>query len=404
MKNKVELKKYLNKVLLISLCIIFLFLVLNIYEYHEYTKNFNNKINNIINVLQNKYPKLSEKEIIEILNNKDNNKSKTLEKYGISLNNKAIVIENDEKYHQYLIINMTILILSIFILIIVFLKYLKKREKDINDITKYIEEINRKNYSLKIDSNSEDELSILKNEICKTTVMLKELADNETKDKINLKKSLEDISHQIKTPLTSILIMLDNLIDDYDMDKKTREDFIIDIKRNVININFLIESILKLSRFDANTINFIKEEKLLKDILIEVIKNVSPLCDLKNIKINITEAKTIKIMCDFNWEIEAITNILKNSLEYSYLNSKIDIFCEQNNAYSMITIKDYGRGIDKKDIKHIFERFYKGENSTKDSVGIGLALAKTIIENDNGTVDVKSDKNGTRFIIKYFKL
>ena len=404
MKNKIELKKFIYRVLYISICILFLFLVINIYEYQKYTENFNKKINSIVETLQNKYPNLTEKEIINILNSDDNKESDTLKKYGMNLHNKSIVINNDKIYHKYLILNMCILILGFLILFALFMIYLKKRNKNINDITKYIEELNKKNYSLKIDSNSEDEFSILKNEIYKTTVMLKEITDISIKDKINLKKALEDISHQLKTPITSILVMLDNLIDDPDMDKKIREDFIIDIKRNITNINFLVQSILKLSKFDANTIHFIKEKKLLKDILNEANNNVSILCDLKNIKVNIEGDNKATIICDFMWQVEAITNILKNCVEHSPINSKIDILYEKNNAYSSIIIKDYGDGIDEKEISHIFERFYKGKNSSPDSIGIGLALSKTIIENDNGMINVQSDKNGTKFIIKYFNL
>ena len=404
MKNKIELKKYLFKVLIFSLCLLSLFLIINIYEYQIYTDNFNNKINNIVDTLQNKYPDLTEKEIVEILNSEGNNESKILKKYGISLSDKSIVVENEKKHKEFLIIDTIILIFGIFSLVSLFIMYLRKRDKVISDITKYIEELNKKNYSLKIDSNSEDELSILKNEIYKTTVMLKETAENSKRDRKNLKSSLEDISHQLKTPLTSILVMLDNLIDDSDMDKETREDFIRDIKRNITNINFLVQSILKLSKFDANTINFIKEKKLLKDIVNEAIKNVSTLCDLKNIKLNIKGDPNAKITCDFMWQVEALTNIIKNCVEHSSINSKIDIFYEQNNAYSMIIIKDYGDGIDEDEISHIFERFYKGKNSSPDSIGIGLALSKTIIENDNGVVVAESDETGTKFIIKYFSL
>lgn len=404
MKNKIEFKKYLFKVLIVSVCLLLLFLVINIYEYQIYTNNFNSKINNIIDTLQNKYPDLTEKEIVEILNSEGNNKSKILKKYGINLSDKSIVVENEKKHYEFLIFNIIILTFGILFLVSLFVIYLRKRDKDINDITKYIEELNKKNYSLKIDSNSEDELSILKNEIYKTTVMLKETAENSKKDRENLKTSLEDISHQLKTPLTSILVMLDDLIDDPNMDKETREDFIRDIKRNIININFLVQSILKLSKFDANTINFTKEKKLVKDIVNEAIKNVSTLCDLKNIKLNIKGDNQVKIICDFMWQVEAITNIIKNCVEHSSINGKIDIFYDQNNAYSMIIIKDYGDGIDEHEIAHIFERFYKGKNSSSDSIGIGLALSKTIIENDNGVVVAESNETGTKFVIKYFNL
>ena len=213
--------------------------------------------------------------------------------------------------------------------------------------------------------------------------MLKESAENSNKDKINLKKSLEDISHQLKTPLTSILVMLDNIIEDPDMDINIRNDFVRDIKRNVVNINFLVQALLKLSKFDANTVHFIKQENDLKTIIKESIKNVSPLCDLRNINIEYNAKEKSKIICDAKWQIEAITNIIKNAVDHSKNNSTVTINLSNNNVYSMIEIIDKGEGISKKDISHIFERFYKGENATSDSIGIGLALAKTIIEEDN---------------------
>lgn len=403
MKNKVELKKVIKKILIIIVILFIITLFLNIYEYHVYTVNFNNKVNGIIDIVHKEYPNIKEEQIIEILNSKGKEKSEVLSKYGFSLNDKAIILENNKDHVIFILINSIILIIGIVLILLQFIIYLKKREKEIIDITEYIKELNKRNYSLKIKSNTEDELSILKNEIYKTTVMLKETADIAREAKVNLKVSLEDISHQLKTPLTSILIMLDNLIDDRDMDQVTRDDFIQDIKRNVININFLVQSILKLSKFDANTIHFIKKETYIKDIMDEVNKNLSTLCDLKNIKLNIKGDNKIKIICDYRWEVEALTNIIKNCIEYSSINDKIDIKYEEYNVYTLITIKDYGKGISKKDLPHIFERFYKGEQSSSDSIGIGLALAKVIIENDNGLINVESSNKGTSFIIKYFK-
>ncbi len=402
MKNKVELKKFLLKVLVVALVLLVVFLIVNVYEYQRYTKNFNNVINGIVNSLAKEYPNLTEKEIVKILNSKGSNRSFILEKYGISLNNKSVVLENERLKYRFLVLNMVLLILGIMIFMILFMRYLKKRDKNINEITKYIQELNKRNYSLKIDSNSEDEDSILKNEIYKTTVMLREAADNSKRDKLNLKVSLEDISHQLKTPLTSILVMLDDLIDDLEMDKETREDFVRDIKRNVVNINFLVQSILKLSKFDANTIDFVKEERLVKDIVKEVHKNVSILCDLKNIRINIEGDEEIKLNCDFRWQVEALTNIVKNSIEHSPINSKIDISYERNKAYLTVMIKDYGEGINEEDMAYIFERFYQGKKTYSDNMGIGLALAKRIIENDKGIINVVSNNEGTKFIIKYF--
>lgn len=404
MKNKLRLKQYITSTVIVFICLFVMFLILNIYEYKTYTKNFNNKISAIVTLVKDKYPEITDKEIIEIINSNKQSDDSFFLKYGIDIDNKAVLLENDKSYHTFLLINMSFLIITIASLCILYFRYNYKRKNDIKDIIKYIEQINRRNYELEIDTISEDELSILKNEIYKTAVMLKEAALNSNKDKLNLKKSLEDISHQLKTPLTSILVLLDNLIDEPDMDSSIRNDFIIDIKRNVININFLVQALLKLSKFDANTVHFIKKENDLEMIVKEAIKNVSTLCDLRNINIKLNTLENAKVVCDAKWQIEAITNIIKNAIEHSKDNSSIIINIDNNRVYSKIEVIDFGDGISKRDIKHIFERFYKGENATSNSIGIGLALAKTIIEEDKGTIAVESNESNTKFTIKYFKL
>ena len=404
MKNKLRLKQYITSTLIVFICLFVMFLILNIYEYKTYTKNFNNKISAIVTLVKDKYPEITDKEIIEIINSNKQSDDSFFLKYGIDIDNKAVLLENDKSYHTFLIINMSFLIITIASLCILYFRYNYKRKNDIKDIIKYIEQINRRNYELEIDTISEDELSILKNEIYKTAVMLKEAALNSNKDKLNLKKSLEDISHQLKTPLTSILVLLDNLIDEPDMDSSIRNDFIIDIKRNVININFLVQALLKLSKFDANTVHFIKKENDLEMIVGEAIKNVSTLCDLRNINVKLNTLENAKVECDAKWQIEAITNIIKNAIEHSKDNSSIIINIDNNRVYSKIEVIDFGDGISKRDIKHIFERFYKGENATSNSIGIGLALAKTIIEEDKGSIAVESNESNTKFTIKYFKL
>ena len=391
MKNKIKLKKLLIKLSIVSIFFIILLLIINLHEYNIYKNNYNNKLYSIIDTLYEKYPNISLNEIANILNSKENNKD-ILKKYGI-FSDDSIIIENNNTYNLFIIINLITIILFICIVLILFIKYENNKDKEIKYITKYIEEINKKNYSLKINEISEDELSILKNEIYKTTIMLKEKELNSLKDKIDLKNSLEDISHQIKTPLTSILIMLDNIIDNPDMDDISKNNFIRDIKRESININFFVQALLKLSKKDNN----------LKYIIDTSIKNISTLSELKNININVVGNNNIKINCDFKWQVEALTNILKNSIDYVDNNSNVDINFLENKVYVSLTIKDYGKGILSKDLPHIFERFYKGNNKNLDSIGIGLALSKKIIENENGTIDCKSDNSGTMFIIKYFK-
>lgn len=402
MKNKIELKKYIKLSILITTIFLILTLIINTYEYIKYNQNFNNKIEEIIYILKTKYPLLSENEIITILN-QESKETFTFKKYGLNTDKEAILIDNYKTYNKFLLINTAITITFLIIITTVFFIYNRKKEKNINEIIQYIKQINKRNYELKIDSISEDELSILKNEIYKTTIMLKEIAENSKNDKQNLKKCLEDISHQIRTPLTSIIIMLDNIIEDQKMDEKTKNNFIREIKRNILNINFLVENLLKLSKFDSNTIEYKKENTILANIIQNSIKNVSTLCDLKNIKIIVKGEENTKILCDFKWQVEAITNILKNCIEYSKENQKIYIEYSQNNVYTKVTIKDFGEGISAKDLPNIFDRFYKGKNSSMNSIGIGLALSKSIIEEDNGNINVTSSNKSTIFTIKYYK-
>lgn len=404
MSNKIELKKSIVISLVITIIFSIFMAIINIYEYKEYTKNFNKNIASIIDVIQSKYPKISTDEIIGILNSEKIPQNNSLKKYGIDLEKNTVILENNKINNKFIKIEIILLITTSISLLIVFILYERKQDKEIDKITKYLEAINDKNYTLKIDENSEEELSILKNELYKVTVMLRENASNTLKDKINLKRALEDISHQLKTPLTSILIILDNLIDNPEMDYQTRVEFLHDLKRETTRIQSLIQSILKLSKFDSNTVQFIKQDIYLKQIIDEAIKNTGSLADLKNIKINVEGNKKIKLNCDLLWQIEAITNILKNCIEHSKENTQIDIKYNNNSVYSYITITDYGEGISKEDLPHIFERFYRGKNSSNESIGIGLSLSKTIIESNNGIVSVESNSDKTTFIIKYFKL
>lgn len=404
MKNKIELKKMCITSCVVIIIFLITFSILIYKQYKTYTYNYNQKIAGIIDNVLEKYPDIEKREIVEILNSSDKTNNEILREYGIELDKDSVILENNTDFQKFIIIDINTLIVFILMLSIIFFKYNHSESKKINEITKYIEEINRGNYKLNIEENTEDELSILKNELYKITIMLKEVAENSQKDKTTLKDSLSDISHQIKTPITSILIMLDNILSDENMPEDIKKDFIKDIKREIINIKFLVESILKLSKIDSNSIKFIKKEVFIKDIINEAVKNVSMLSELKNIEIIVSGDDSIKTICDLKWQVEAITNILKNCIEHSYENRKIYINYNQNNMYTELKIEDNGTGIDAKDLPHIFERFYKGKNSSSDSVGIGLALSKSIIESNNGYIQVDSKLNkGTTFIIKYLK-
>lgn len=397
MKNK-TIKKYILSLIILLILNISLIFILNRYEYKMYTKNYNDKINSIISNIKNKYPDIEESDIIEIINNEEDCED-ILSKYGIN----SITL-NDKVNNKIRIISLIIIITFDSLIILIFYLYDKNKSKKIKEITKMISKINNRQFDIDINDFNEGELSILKSEISKTTIMLRQVADNSINDKLNLKDSLGDISHQLKTPLTSITIMIDNILDNPDMDEKTRKRFLINIKREILNINFLVMSLLKLSKFDANVVKFNKESVYLKDIIIESIKNVSMIKELKNITIKVSGDDNIKLLCDFKWQVESITNILKNSIEHTKEYGIVEVNYSENKLYTRILIKDNGKGIDNDDLPHIFDRFYKGKNGSNDSFGIGLSLSKTIIEKEGGSITVKSTPNiGTIFTIKYLK-
>ena len=408
MKNKEVLKKYIIFTIVVFAIFMIILAIVNHIQYSSYNRNSNLAINQIINNIKKSYPEADINEIIQILNNDNLEQTDFLKEYGINIDKDTAILSNQQDSKLLLIINCSILLTLLIVIICIFVKYNKNQNKKISEITKYIEDINRGIYTLSIQENSEDELSILKNELYKITVMLREQSENSIKDKMQLKKSLEDISHQLKTPLTSITIMLDNLLDNLNMDVDIRNDFIKSIYREISNINFFIQALLKLSKFDVNTIKFNRKEEKIRDIIDQAQQNVETLCDLRKIKIETipdfgqAPFRNPEVVCDIKWQVEAITNIIKNCVEHSESGTKISIKYGKNDLYSEILIEDQGSGIDPEDLKHIFERFYKGKNSSKDSVGIGLSLAKTIIEKDNGYITVESEMGkGSKFCIRY---
>ena len=368
MENKVRLKKAVILAIIVFIVLSIVYVVLSYSQYKKYTEVFNKKIDLIISNIEESYPDTNIEQIVDILNSEKEVKSDILIGYGIDIDKDSVILENEVHFKRFLILDLTVFIILFMILMLIFLIYNYLKDKSLKEITRYLEEINRRNYKLDIEDNTEDELSILKSEVYKTTVMLKEVAENSKQDKISLKDSISDISHQLKTPLTSITIMLDNMLENSNMEEGTRKEFIKDIKREVTNLSFLVSSLLKLSKFDANTIDFINKKEYIKDILEEAKVNIGGLCDLKSVNININGEAECKIVCDFKWQVEAITNILKNCVEHSDEGAKIDISYVKNKMYTKIEIKDYGIGIDKEDLPHIFERFYKGKNSTRDSI------------------------------------
>lgn len=396
MKNK----KTIILIIVIILIYVFSFNMVYLYQENIYKEKYNMFVNNIISVIKEKYPDISNKNIIDILNNKTN--LNYLNEYGIDVDDEFALISMHKENKKIYILNNVILGSFILVLSIILIINKNYENKKLEEIIHLIEEINKKNYNLNIKGTDETMISKLKNEMYKTVVMLKNDADNSLKDKLIIKTYLEDISHQLKTPLTVINISLDNLIDNPNMDEKNRNEFISKISKEVTNINNLIQNLLKLSKFDVNVINFINKNVSIKEFINKSIDKISLIADLKNINIKVNILNDFNLNIDLNWQIEALSNIVKNAIEHSNENDIVYINCNDNKIYSKIEIINNGI-INDKDLNKIFDRFYTNKKGYSESVGIGLSLAKNIIEKNNGKIDVYSKDGKTIFTIKYYK-
>ena len=405
LKNK-EIKKLLIIcILMIAIAFLITFFI-NKKQNDTYREIINATISKMVDQIKQEYPNVDDEQLIQILNNKSNAqiKENVLKKYGLD-GKESFIASLQQEHTNTLIKNLCILCLTVSVIIFVFYLYLRKRQSEIDRLTEYVESILNKRYDLAIDENSEDELNSLKNELYKITVMLKEEAKNSTMQKEALAASLSDISHQLKTPLTSVLILLDNLSQSENMSKETREKFITEITRQIKGMNWLVISLLKLSRLDAGVVEFtfakIDANRLVEDCLL----SLEILAEIKNVSFCVQSKKTeIFFYGDYNWNKEAIQNIIKNAVEHTKENTTIIISIEENDVYTSISIQDKGDGISRKDLKHIFERFYKSENSSETSYGIGLSLSKSIIEKQNGYIEIETKEGkGTTFKVKYIK-
>lgn len=349
-----------------------------------------------------------EEEIIDIItqgNSKENiNLGKEiLAKYNygnnLSLTNEPIIKESMSKiFIIFLILICFVLIVSLILAIL----YFRKIYKDIKDMTDYVYNSSEgRNFDMK-NRNQEGQIGLLKTELIKMINILKEKVELLNNEKIFLNEVISDISHQLKTPMTSLIILNDLMYED--LPKETKIEFLDKIKSQLNRMEWLIKSMLKLSKVEAKVIDFEKKEVKVSEL---IKKSISPSLipmEIKNIELTVNGDENISYIGDINWSCEAFVNIIKNCVEHTDTNGKINISYEENPLYCEIVIKDNGEGIDKKDLPHIFKRFYKGKSSKDDSVGIGLAMAKSIIESQNGDIYVKSEKNkGSEFHIIFHK-
>lgn len=283
----------------------------------------------------------------------------------------------------------------------IFVVVTKRRYKNLNDLNDYLSLVCKGIYDMNIDDNTEGELSILKNNLYKVITLLQSQNEYLKNDKLYLADSIADISHQLKTPLTSMMMMCELLENEENPDK--RQEFVAVINNQLSKMKWLITNILKISKLDADATEFKREEVSISKVLDDGLKPFVLTAELKNIAIQ-NGANDFVFNGDESWTVEAVSNIVKNCLEHTNDGGKIIITSDSTNLYNKLTISDNGCGIAEEDLPHIFERFYHGKNSSKDSVGIGLALAKTVFEKENASVSVESEQGrGSVFEIIFYK-
>ncbi len=344
---------------------------------------------------------LEESEIVEDRGQVD---KKILAEYGYYVDTKYFLDKNEKNLQANIRNNLMVVNGLLVAVMVLCYWYQKRREQQIHQLIAYLQELQEKEYTLKIQENEEGELSKLQNEIYKIMILLKEQAENSLLDKQLVKNNIVDISHQLKTPLTSMSIMLDNLVEYPEMDEETRSMFLQNMRERVIHMELLVQNLLKLSRFDANVVEFRNERIDVQKLIENAVEKNAILLKQKCIDFAISGDEKIELFCDLNWQSEAISNIIKNAIEHSEMGGKIEVVFSANNFATIIKVKDYGTGIKKESLKKIFTRFYKESDANEHSLGVGLNLAKTIVEKNNGSIMVRSKENeGTTFEIRYMQ-
>lgn len=287
------------------------------------------------------------------------------------------------------------------VLTAVFAVFTRQRYKKIEELNDYLSVVCSGNYELDVDDNAEGELSILKNNLYKVMILLRTASEEAKKDKIYLADSLADISHQLKTPLTSMIIMTEVLENETDCNK--RADFIKIMEEQLSKMKWLITTLLKLSKLDANTADFNMKMLNCEDIIEKSLKPFALQADIRTISIK-KNIEPFEFKGDENWSVEALENIIKNCIEHTDDGGVLKITSKTNSIFNEIQISDNGCGIAPEDMPHIFERFYHEKNSSSESVGIGLALAKAVLSKENADIEVKSrEGEGSTFTIRFYK-
>lgn len=282
----------------------------------------------------------------------------------------------------------------------IFLYAMKRQRKQIEELEQYCEEVLQETATLDLRDNEEGRFSLLKNKVYDITVLLREKNQLLEKNKKETERLIADISHQLKTPITSLRMTNEILYMDMSSEKRMR--FLDNMQADLLKIEWFVKTILNLAKLDSKTLTLKREETMAAELSEKMIDSFKIFCEVSGCRIASSGEEDITLWCDKKWLLEALHNILKNVLEHGA--AHIALLWSENNLYTKLEITDDGEGIEKEELPHIFERFYKMKGSREDSMGLGMAFTKSMIAYQNGEVKVKSKKDeGTTFIVKIYK-
>ncbi len=287
-----------------------------------------------------------------------------------------------------------------FVLLLV--RYQRAVSAQVAELSAYLRSIDAGDYFLDVRDNGEGSFSLLKNDLYKVTVRLREQAELLQKDKTALSNLISDVSHQIKTPLTSLGVLADLLAED--PPEADRRAFVERLRAQLGRIQWLVAALLKLARLDAGTAAFKSEPVDVRRLIERALEPLQIPLEIKKQRLVIHGGEGASFTGDLNWSAEALTNVVKNCVEHTPEGGRIEISYGANALYAEIIVSDDGEGIASRDLPNIFNRFYRGENAGENSVGIGLALAKAIFTAQGGDISIRSQPGvGTSFDIRVFR-
>ena len=281
-------------------------------------------------------------------------------------------------------------------------RYQRAVSAKVAGLSAYLRRIDAGDYFLDVRDNGEGSFSLLKNDLYKVTIRLREQAELLQKDKTALSNLIADISHQIKTPLTSLGVLADLLAED--PPEEDRRAFIERLRAQLGRIQWLVAALLKLARLDAGTAAFRSEPVEVRRLIERALEPLQIPLEIKRQRLEVHGDGDASFIGDLNWSAEALTNVIKNCVEHTPEGGRIEIIYSANALYAEITVSDDGEGIASRDLPNIFNRFYHGANAGENSVGIGLALAKAIFTAQGGDISIRSQRGmGTSFEIRLFR-